>query len=360
MNIAIDVETTMAPKHYPWIDGASLVCVSIARDDGHTRTWFFDHPERDRYNPNTTFQDLSREIMEELSCAKRVIGHNLKFDFHWLRAIGVDLSTTTLYCTMIGEYIVNAQRKSEGISLSELSQKYGLPMKKDKVKIYWDAGADTWEVPAHILKNYCEQDTANALALFHKQVPRIRSQRQEKLVSLEMEMLKCVADMEFNGMSIDTELLSRYNSVYGEELEQLDEEFKELLSIENPDSPDQLSKALYGFGEEKGVFNPVKFDISPLKKDGYYSVAMPELAKLKGRTPEQKHILEMLTKRSRLQQLKSTYFEGLAKHVDNGMIHHTINQCITVTGRTSCSRPNLQNQPRGNTGPVKECFVSRY
>jgi DNA polymerase-1 len=171
---------------------------------------------------------------------------------------------------------------------------------------------------------------------------------------MEMEMLKCVADMEFNGMMLDIDKLARYNIIYGEELEELDGQLMEILGVENVNSSKQLGEELYK------IFDPEKFGIAELSSGGY-STSMPEMLKLRGKTPEQKNILDLLRKRSRLSQLIKTYFKGLEKFVDeSGAIHHSINQCVTVTGRTSCSRPNLQNVPRGNTGPVKECFLSRY
>lgn len=43
-----------------------------------------------------------------------------------------------------------------------------------------------------------------------------------------------------------------------------------------------------------------------------------------------------------------------------GIIHHSINQCATVTGRFSSSNPNLQNIPKGNKSDVKTVFTSRF
>jgi DNA polymerase I len=359
-NLAIDIECTKAPRHFPWIEGASLTCVSVARDDGETKTWFFNHPDREKYHPDKTFRESLGEIQYEITNSSRLIAHNLKFDFHWLRAMGIDCSTNRLYCTMLGEYIINNQSKQQGISLAELSLKYGLPAKKDKVKIYWDAGAETDEIPSHILQTYCEQDTLNALAIYHAQVPRILGNNLHKLVSLEMETLRCLADMEYNGMAVDKDRLQMYNTKYGEELREIDAMLSEELQIENVNSGDQLSVALFGFGDREGLFDAKKFAIEPLKKDGYFSTALPELLKLKARNQQQRKILDMLRQRSRLSQLKSTYFTGLQTHVRDGIIHQSLNQCLTVTGRTSCSKPNAQNIPRGNTGPVKECFVTRW
>lgn len=43
-----------------------------------------------------------------------------------------------------------------------------------------------------------------------------------------------------------------------------------------------------------------------------------------------------------------------------GIIHHMLNMCSTVTARLSSSNPNLQNIPKGNKSDVKTIFVSRF
>lgn len=45
---------------------------------------------------------------------------------------------------------------------------------------------------------------------------------------------------------------------------------------------------------------------------------------------------------------------------DEGIIHHMLNMCSTVTARLSSSNPNLQNIPKGNKSDVKTIFVSRF
>jgi DNA polymerase I-like protein with 3'-5' exonuclease and polymerase domains len=43
-----------------------------------------------------------------------------------------------------------------------------------------------------------------------------------------------------------------------------------------------------------------------------------------------------------------------------GIIHHMLNMCSTVTARLSSSNPNLQNIPKGNKSDVKTLFMSRF
>lgn len=52
---------------------------------------------------------------------------------------------------------------------------------------------------------------------------------------------------------------------------------------------------------------------------------------------------------------------GMLTLVDvDGIIHHKLNMCSTVTARLSSSDPNLQNIPKGNNSDVKTVFVSRF
>jgi hypothetical protein len=45
---------------------------------------------------------------------------------------------------------------------------------------------------------------------------------------------------------------------------------------------------------------------------------------------------------------------------EDGIIHHMLNMCSTVTARLSSASPNLQNIPKGNNSDVKTVFVSRF
>lgn len=52
---------------------------------------------------------------------------------------------------------------------------------------------------------------------------------------------------------------------------------------------------------------------------------------------------------------------GMLKFLEpNSIIHHQLNNCATVTGRLSGSKPNMQNIPRDGTSKVKEMFSSRF
>ena len=377
MIIAFDFETTKFPAALPWIPGSYAVSLSIARSDGVCKSWLLNHPEATQ-----TLRECVDEIKEEFNSATRLVAHHEKFDLHWVRALGIDISDLNLYCTQVAEYTITGQQRQDGLSLNDLADKYNLPTKLDRVSQYWDSGYETDEIPAYILNEYCERDCQIALQVYSLQVPQIKALGLESLITVEMEALRCFEDMEWNGMKLDKEKLVNYGKGYTERLADMDEELQYLLGINNISSGDQLSCGLYGGtymidgkvpGARPGTLKNGKIPLTtagvgfkPIagtetKKKGIYQTNIDTLTRLVCKTKEQKRIKELLMERSRLDQINKTYFNGLLERMlEDETVHPTVNQTITTTGRTSCSNPNLQNQPRGNTGPVKECFITRF
>lgn len=74
-----------------------------------------------------------------------------------------------------------------------------------------------------------------------------------------------------------------------------------------------------------------------------------------------KEFLECLKEYNAISTYLSSFVEGIRKNIRHDLLLHTnFNQCITATGRLSSTRPNLQNQPRESTFPIRRVFVSRF
>jgi DNA polymerase I-like protein with 3'-5' exonuclease and polymerase domains len=57
----------------------------------------------------------------------------------------------------------------------------------------------------------------------------------------------------------------------------------------------------------------------------------------------------------------SSFVDGIKTYTkEDGMLHVSLLQHRTATGRLSGANPNMQNMPRGGTFPVKKVFVSRF
>ncbi|MBQ3041031.1 MAG: DNA polymerase I [Clostridia bacterium] len=154
------------------------------------------------------------------------------------------------------------------------------------------------------------------------------------LTDIEMPLAKVLTSMEKEGFRVDTSGLASY----GEELASMAEAYQEriyMLAGEefNINSPKQLGIILF---EKLGLSHGKK------NKSGGYSTDAHVLEDLRSESP----IIDEILEYRQLMKLKSTYCEGLLKVADeNGRIHSTFNQTVTVTGRLSSSEPNLQNIP---------------
>lgn len=153
------------------------------------------------------------------------------------------------------------------------------------------------------------------------------------LRDIEIPLAKVLASMENEGFKVDKDGLLEYSNV----LSSMAEDFKTriyMLAGEefNINSPKQLGVVLF---EKMGLAHGKK------NKNGY-STDAHVLEELRDQSP----IIEEILEYRQLMKLKSTYCEGLLKVAgDDGKIHSTFNQTVTVTGRLSSSEPNLQNIP---------------
>lgn len=389
--LALDVETTSEPIMHPWQQQAALVTVGIADETGRTKTWVFNH---NHFISPQTQREMIDEIQREINQATMLVGHNLKFDLNWMRFLGIDFNHVNLWCTQVTEYLLRGQHFGH-LRLSDLSDQYLKIPKGDKVKIFWDAGWTTQDIPLEILLPYNEQDCINTLAIYQRQVERVRQERMHALVGVQCELTRVLSDIEFNGIGWDQVEAGRQAKILADELENIDGHLRVLFDEKfNFNSGYELSVALYG-GKLKrestewvtrtlkhetkyferacleevtypgAGFKPPKG--SKLKKEGYYSTDKNYIDQLRPRGKKQQDIKDLLQKRTNTKKALETIAgrdsnqkKGLINKVQaDGRIHGKYNQTIAVTGRLTSSNPNLQNQPRKKTSSLKLCFISK-
>lgn len=400
--LSLDVECSQKPYHLPWLADSYLstvCCISYdtKTKEKHIYNFIFNHSENE-YNS----EDINKNIIDIhnlIDNAFILVGHNIKFDLHWLNKLNIKFDNKKLWCTQVAEYIINGQDKTCPLSLHELSLKYGLTPKIDKVKMYWESGYNTYDIPLNILIPYGEQDTINALNICLKQWKKINASNKN-LFCLHMEFIKILRQIEFNGMKIDTTKIKMAIPDYTNKLTDIKEqlisivvtafpEIEDILEQINFNSDQHLSAILYG-GEikydgieiyykdyknkgkiEKQRKTKLGLMLSGLgfippkgtetKKEGVYKTDKGTLDTLKCKTKIQKQFLFLLKEYSKIEKIKSTYLEGLLEREKDSYVHPNMNQTVTTTGRLSCTNPNLQNQPRSGTDKIiKDVFISRF
>lgn len=294
------------------------------------------------------YAEIVRPLFECESIAK--IGQNIKFDLMVMRRIGVEVRGRLLD-TMILHYLLDAESRH---NMNYLAQRYlnYLPI---SIETLIGKGArqltmDRVAIP--IVAEYAAEDADVTLRLKQALYPMVCEQGLEKLYfEIEEPMIRVLADVEMEGVKIDTDALARYAVELNERLVELEQKIR--VEADEPalniNSPKQLGEIL--FGKMKIAEKP------KLTKSKQYSTDEEYLQSFANKYP----IIDFILEYRGVKKLLSTYVEALPQLVNkvSGKIHTSYNQAVTATGRLSSTNPNLQNIPiRDALGrPIRAAFV---
>jgi DNA polymerase-1 len=168
------------------------------------------------------------------------------------------------------------------------------------------------------------------------------------LDEIELPLVDVLVGMERVGIAVDSELLTGFESEFGDSVREAAADAYEVIGKEiNLGSPKQLQVVL---------FDELDMPKTKRTKTGYTTDA-DALQDLFVKT-EHPFLAHLLRHRD-VSRLRQTV-EGLLKTVaEDGRIHTTFNQLIAATGRLSSTEPNLQNIPiRTEEGRrIRQAFV---
>lgn len=284
--------------------------------------------------------------------AKTWVGQNIKYDLLILKWYGFEL-TGKLFDTMLAHYVIEPEGK-RGMDL--LSAKYlgyepvhieELIGKKGKNQ------GNMRDVELEKIKEYAAEDADITLQLKQKFVPLLESLDVKAVFEkVENPLVKVLADMEFEGIKVDTEFLNDYSKELDIEAKAAEERVYAAAGVRfNLASPKQLGEVL---------FEKLKLDPKAKKtKTGQYATGEDVLAKLALQNP----IVDDILAFRELTKLKSTYVDALPLMINRktGRVHTSYAQAVAVTGRLSSNNPNLQNIPiRTERGKeIRKAFIPR-
>jgi len=340
--ICFDTETTHLDANL-----AELVGLSFSVQPGEA--W---------YVPCPASQQDTRTLLEHFTplfddTTKTWVGHNIKYDILILKWYDVELKGS-LYDTMLAHYVFEPEGKR---SMDELSEKFlgytPVPIeeligKKGKHQLTMR------DVDAEKIKEYACEDADITLQLKQQFVPRVKKASVTNVLEqVELPLIRVLADMEYEGVTIDKSFLQEYSVTLEKEAKIAEEAvYKEAGVRFNLASPKQLGEVLF----DKLALDPA----AKKTKTGQYQTGEDILSKLaaKGhRIAEDILIFRELTK------LQSTYVDALPLLINpkTGRVHTSYAQAVAVTGRLSSNNPNLQNIPvRTERGrEIRKAFVPR-
>ena len=270
-----------------------------------------------------------------------VILHNGKFDYKVLRSSGIKINNNKVSCklvdTMIAEWLLNSDKTGKNSYSLEYLAETKLGLKGIEYEDLVPKGQTFADLPVEKAYPYAAEDADFTFQLWPKLEPQLKSQNlYELFTSTEMRLMPLLAEMEIQGIHLDSQTLYDYNKELTIGIEDIQNKIYSTVGHAfNIASPKQLQEVLF---TERGL-KPTK------KTKTGYSTDTSVLEELALYDPVPKMILEY----RELAKLQSTYVETLPSMCDkNERIHTDFIQTGTATGRLSCREPNLQNIPVRN------------
>ena len=301
--------------------------------------------------------EATRAILQEFepafqSASIEKIAQNLKYDLKVLRRYGIDISGPQ-FDTMLAHYLNNPDGRHNMDLLSEKYLHYkpisitSLIGKKGKSQLSFD------QVPLDKATEYAAED---ADITFQLKEPLFNEMVEKEVAHLmqriEMPLVPVLADMEMEGVRVDSDFLNSYSEELASESTALEKDIYRISECDfNIASPKQLGEVL---------FDVLKLDPKAKKtKTGQYKTDEDTLNRL----AEEHEIVQKILEYRQVNKLRSTYVDALPKliHPSTGRVHTSFAQAVAATGRLSSNNPNLQNIPiRTERGKqIRKAFVPR-
>ena len=292
--------------------------------------------------------NIFKPVYEDASILK--IGQNIKYDLEVLAAYGVRLAGE-MFDTMLAHYLLQPELRHNMDYMAEVYLGYKTIHIDELIGPKGKGQRSMRDLRPEEVYEYAAEDADVTLRLKNLLEPRLREAGVWPLFAeVEMPLVRVLAEMEMNGVRIDTASLKETSQMLTQRMNDIEQEIYQLAGEEfNIASPKQVGEVL--FGKMKIVEKPKK------TKTGQYVTSEEVLQQLKGKS----EIVGKILEHRGLKKLLGTYVDALPKLVNprTGHIHTSFNQTVTATGRLSSSDPNLQNIPvRGEDGKeIRKCFI---
>lgn len=336
-----DTETTA-------IDPKQARLLGLAFGAGGHKAWYAAMPE-DPVECRSALEDF-RGVLEDPAIEK--VGHNLKYDIGVLKWHGIDVAGK-LFDTMIAHSLVEPDARHRMDYLAEVYLGYR-PI--SITELIGEKGKDQLnmrDVPVERVAEYAAEDADVTWQLRTKLEPLLGEKGQKRVYyEIEAPLIPVLADMEFEGVRLDTTALEEVSVQLAGEIAAAEADVFRLAGEEfNLNSPKKLGEIL---------FDKLQIAGKPKKtKTGQYSTNEQTLLSLAG----QHEIVARVLAYRMASKLKSTYVDALPESVwdKTGRVHTTYSQAVTATGRMQSQYPNLQNIPiRTDQGrEIRKAFVPR-
>ena len=278
------------------------------------------------------------------------VGQNIKYDMEVLRNYGIELKGP-MFDTMIAHYVLQPELRHNMDYMAEVYLNYQTIHIEELIGERGKNQKNMRDLSPTDIYEYACEDADITLQLKNALEPKLKEAGVADLFyQMEMPLVNVLAEMEMNGVRIDTEALKETSENFTKRMLDLEHQIHELAGESfNVSSPKQVGDIL--FGKLQIAEKPKK------TKTGQFVTSEEELQKYAAGN----EIVTLILDCRGLKKLLGTYVDALPKLINprTGHIHTSFNQTVTATGRLSSSDPNLQNIPvRGEDGKeIRKCFI---
>lgn len=255
------------------------------------------------YLKDKKYQKLGLDIKKSINACR----------YHGLEVDGFDFDL------LLSTYLIDSAIKEDA---SSVLAHYGYIL-PSFVEVY---GARHFE--EENARIYCAQKAIAIYESINKAKAELKEYEVESLyLDIEFPLTFILAEMEFYGVKVDTNVIDQLYEVYNQKALDLEAQIYELAGKKfNINSPTQLGVVLY--------------DELNLPHNKKRSTSVEFLEPLKIYHP----IVNLILQYRKYQKLVSNYLVGLKNYLyKDGKLHTIFNQALTQTGRLSSKEPNLQN-----------------
>lgn len=224
--IAFDVETDRLEW---WQPAGRLDTVAFAWAVGEAWVVPLEHPEQYWPDESASFRRAHFPIEGDSTTGykglrvalkgKRLIGHNVKFDLHWLRSRGV--TGYAHFDTLLAAHLLD---ENSPHGLKQLARRYlGADAYEKDISFSTDPDKVT---PLDALAEYNGKDADYTLRLYHRFKGELEEQPALKRIftRLSMPALRALVDIEEVGFPVDTERLTDRHQQIQARIAELEEE----------------------------------------------------------------------------------------------------------------------------------------
>lgn len=281
-----------------------------------------------------------RSLLENASIAK--VAHNAKFDLKWVRH-HLGCETNGVFDTYLASQLIAAGDSDRRHSLADVA-KFFTDTELDKTEQISDWNAA--ELSQTQLQ-YAARDAHVMLPLYEQMADRLATDGLSEVARLEFECLMPVAEMELNGIFLDTDR-------WREQLEK--------VRLAQSKAANELQDLLSAGVAQASLFGRAEINLDSQQQvtDALLNLGVPmpastrawELQPLAEKYPVVAKLLEYRA----VQKSMTSFGENILEYIEpvTGRIHADFRQIGAPTGRFSCSNPNLQQIP--HDAAYRRCF----